>query len=199
MSTSNLLEVRIAEMADVGTAMRLMAGRLKLSLTKMVEAGGVQNGSLIGIGTGSRKTKDMSLVPLLRLLRAVNWEMAGRVRDPRGIVIYPEGAVELLITAPDGARIEVPIGALSDVAVLLNTMAAANALTVTGLNKKAKLGGASLVALAKNSGPYDDIRLRGLLQIVEAAQFELLIRPRHATRREARHATLPTRSDAKAT
>lgn len=186
-------EIRIQSLADVSAALKAIAKRLNLSITALVATGGVETGTLIGIGTGTGKTKDMSIGPLLRVLNKVNWEMAGRTQDPRGIVIHPEGGIEMLICGADGGRLDISVGSLDDLPPLLNTMAAANGLTMTGLNKVAKLGGGSLVGIARGTSPNADIRLSGLVQITYAAKFELLIRPVHATRRDARTALAAAR------
>jgi hypothetical protein len=186
-------EVQIRGLADVGTALQLMAKRLRMSVTALVATGGTENGTLVGIGTGATKAKDMAVGPLFRVLQAVNWEMAGRTQDPHGIVIRPEGALEMLVCGADGGRLDVSVGSLDELPRLLNTMAAANGLTITALNKAAKLGGGSLIGMAKGTTPQADIRLNGLVQMTYAAQFELLIRPVHATRRAARSALAATR------
>lgn len=186
-------EVLIGGMEDVTTALQTMAKKTRLSMTALVSAGGVENGSLVSIGTGKGRTKDLSLGPLFRVMQAINWELVGRTQDPRGIVITPEGGVDLLITAGDGGRLEVPMFGLQDVPLLLNTMAAANGLTISGLNNAAGLGGGSLVGVARGTAPNQDIRLNGLVKITAAAKFELLVRPVHATLREARMALAAAR------
>lgn len=187
------VEVIIAGMADVTTALQTMAKRTKLSMTALVNAGGTENGSLVSIGTGRSRTADMSLGPLFRVTQAINWELVGRTKDPRGIRMVPEGGVELLITGGDGGHLEVAMNGLPDIPRLLNTMAAANGLTITGLNKVAKLGGGSLVGVAKGTAPNQDIRLSGLVKIADAAHFELLVRPVHQTLRAARMAMATAR------
>lgn len=180
------VEVVIGGMADVTTAIQVMAKRTKLSITGLIETGGVVNGSLTSIGTGNSRSKDMSIGPLFRVLQAINWEMAGRTKDPQGLLVTPEGGVQMRVTGPDGGRLEVAMNGLLDIPLLLNTMAAANGLTVTGLNKLAKLGGGTLIGVAKGTAPNQDVRLSGLVQITEASRFELLVRPIHQTLREAR-------------
>lgn len=108
-------------------------------------------------------------------------------------MIRPEGGIEMLVCGADGGRLDVSVGGLDDVPLLLNTMAAANGMTMTGLNKAAKLGGGSLIGVARGTTPNANVRLSGLVQIAHAARFELLIRPVHATRREARTALAAAR------
>src|SRR4051812_43923883 len=115
-------EVRIQGMPDVSTALQLIAKRLKMSVTMLVNAGGVDNGSLTSIGTGQIRTKDMSVGPLLRVLRAVSWEMAGRSKSPQGIILRPEGGIDMLICGADGGRLDIPINSVEDIRPLLITM-----------------------------------------------------------------------------
>lgn len=184
----------IAGMADVTHALQVIAKRLRLSITALVDTGGVTNSSLIGIGTGSSHTKDMSVGPLLRVLSAVNYELVVRARDARGVLIKPEGSLELRVLGPDGGPIEIAADSVKDFPLMLNTMAAANGLTISGLVKASGLGGGSLVAVARRTAGWDepDVRLNSLVKVVHQAQFELLIRPLHRSMREARIARAAT-------
>lgn len=187
-------EVVVAGIPDVTKALQLMAKQLRLSITALTTtATGGDNGTLTSIGTGQVRTKDMAVGPLLRVLQRVDWELAGRVKDSRGILIHPEGSVDLLVTAADGGRIEVSVVTLEDMPRLLNTMAAANGVTITALNKMAKLGGGSLIGIAKGTATGADLRLSGLAKMAEAAAFELVVRPQHDTRRAARAALASAR------
>jgi hypothetical protein len=179
-------EVRIQGIPDVSQALQIIARRLKMSASALAKTGGVDNGSLTGIATGTARIKDMGMTPLLRVLQAVKWEMAGRTEDPRGLVVHPEGALGMRICAADGGRLDVPFVSVKDLPLLLNTMAAANGLTVTALNKAAGVAGGSLIAIAKGTGPNADVRLANLVKVARAAKFELIIRPVHTTRRSAR-------------
>lgn len=181
-------EVVIGGIPDVTAALQLIAKRTRLSMTALINTGGVENGSLTSIGTGSVRAKDMALGPLFRVLRAVNWELAGRSKDPRGVIIKPEGGTELLVCGADGGRPDISVAGLQDLPILLNTVAAANGMTVTGVNRIAQLTGGSLVGIARRTSPNNDVRINGLIRFVEAAQFELLIRPVHETMRQARMA-----------
>lgn len=185
-------EVIISQLADVTKALRLMSGKLKMSITALVVAGGA-NSSLTGVGTGTTTAKDLTVGPLLRVLKAVDWELAGRTKDPRGILFQPPGSEQLLVTGADGGRLDISMVTLEDVPLLLNTMAGANGMTVTALNNKAKIGGGSLIGIAKGTTPHADLRLSGLVAMAEAATFELVIRPQFAGRREARAALSASR------
>jgi hypothetical protein len=184
MSRSN--EILIGGISDVTSALRVIAQQLKMSMTGLVNAGGTENGSLVGIGTGTAKISDMNIGPLLRVLQVVDWEMAGRTRDPQGLMLHSKGAIDLMVTGMDGGRIEVPVGRLEDVPLLLNTVAVANHMTVTGVNKAAGIGGGSLIGIARGTSDQIDLRLGNLVAYVQAGQFELLVRPVHANRRAAR-------------
>jgi hypothetical protein len=184
----------IGGMADVTHALQVMAKRLGLSITALVDTGGVTNGSLIGIGTGTATNKDMSIGPLLRVLNAVDYELVGRARSTTGLVVEPVGGLPMRVFGPDGGRLEAGVDSLKDLPLLLNTMAAANWLTITALVKASGLRGGSLVAIARGTaGPEPDARLSGLVMVAQQAQFELLIRPIHRSMREARIALAPGR------
>ncbi len=188
-------EWRIERMADVGVALQGMARRIGISMTALVEAGGVINGTLVAIGTGTSRNKDMSVGPLLRVLAATSYELVARSIDPDGLRIKPEGSVELLVRAADGGRIEVTVDNLDDVRLLLNTMAAANWMSVSGMVRQAGSTGTSLVGLARgtNLDSKGDLRLSNLLRVTAVARFELVVRPTHASRREARIALAAAR------
>lgn len=179
-------EIRITGMADVGTALRAMARRLGISISALVDAGGTFNGSLIAVGTGNSRHKDTSIRPILRVLKPAGWELVGRVADPDGLLIKVDRGVPILVRGADGGRLEVSIETMGDVSTLLNTMAAANGITMTSLVARSGSSSSSLVSVATGRTVQADLRLSNLVRITETAQFELVIRPIHATLREAR-------------
>lgn len=188
------LEIIVNGLPDITTVLQTMSRRKKLSITAMVDAGGVPNGSLTSIGTGKSKASDMAIGPLLRVLGTYGYELVARSSDPDGVLIKPEGAVEMRVTGVDGGRLEVAIDSLVEAPIMLNTLAGAKQMTISGLSKAAGLGGGSLIAVARGTaGDSPDLRLGGLLKLVKYAGFELLVRPVHATRREARAALAAAR------
>jgi hypothetical protein len=187
------LELPISDMADVTVALQTIARRLRLSVTALIEAGGVSNGSLGSIATGRSRQKDLALLPLLRVLHPAGYELVGRVADPNGLLVTVERGAQFLVLGPDGGRLEVVVADLEGVGVLFNTMAAANHLSVTGLVKMTGVNSTSLVGVAKGTGDNGDVRLINMIRLVEMARFELLIRPVHQTRREARIALTSAR------
>jgi hypothetical protein len=185
--------VRITGVEDVGAAMRAIAKKMNISVSALVDAGGTQNGSLISIATGRNPNRDMAIGPLLRVLKAVGYELVGRTIDEHGLVVKQEGAAEIRVTGADGGRLEVAMDTLADVPILLNTMAFANGLSMTGLVKLAGISSSSLVSMAKQSGPAGDLRLNNVLAVAATARFELIIRPVHRSAREARVALASAR------
>lgn len=179
------IEIKVSGMQDITTALQAIAKRLRISVSALVEAGGVTNGSLTSVGTGRSHNKDMAINPLLRVLGPAGFELVGRGRDPHGLIVKVDGGIDILVRGADGGRLEVIIETMADIPVLLNTMAAANNLTMTGLVRLTGANSTSLVGIAKGTGG-SDLRLLNLVRLAEKAQFELVIRARHATRREAR-------------
>lgn len=183
-------ELLITDLASVARLLRLVAKKRGISISALVDAGGVTNGSLTSIATGNTRQKDMTIGPLLRVLRPVGYETVGRTIDPRGILLKAEGAAEMLVLGPDGGRLEVLVEDMDDVSVLLNTMAAANGRTMTGLARLTGVTSTSLVQIARKTGPNTDLRLGNLTRLMKVAGFELIARPQHRTRREARLALI---------
>lgn len=165
-----------------------LAKRKKLSLTALIGASGTKHGGLVSFATGTRPTNDLNFSPLMRVITSVGYEFAAMPKKGAGIVITREGAEPLMVMGVDGGRIDIAMGKMSDVAVLLNTMAAANDMTVTGLVVRTGINSTSLVGFAKGTGPNADIRVNNVLRLVDVAGFRVVVRPEHRTMREARMA-----------
>jgi hypothetical protein len=188
-------EIIVRGVPDVTTAIRAMAKAKRMSITALVETGGVANGSLTSIGTGSTTKTDMALGPLLRVLRAVGWEMVGRSVDPTGVMIQVDRGLPIRVVGADGGRLLVPIVTMDDVPILLNTMAAANGLTMSGLVTLTGMNSTSLVGMARGTGANKDLRLTNLVRLVGKARFELVVRPQHQSMRDARIAVIGAARD----
>lgn len=181
-------EYPLSSTEDARGMLQWLAKRRKLSLNALITASGTRHTGLVSFATGSRPTGDLSLGPLLRVVTSVGYEFAAVPKEGTGIVITREGAEPLLVVGADGGRIDVSIAKLSDVSVLLNTMAAANDATITGLVVRTGINSTSLVSFAKKSGPNTDIRVNNLLRLAAVAGFRILVRPEHKTMRQARMA-----------
>lgn len=181
-------EYRVVTIVDAGGMLTWLAKRKKLSVTALVGAGGAKHSGLVSFATGSRPAGDLNLSPLMRVVTSVGYEFAGMPKEGTGIVITREGAEPLLVVGIDGGRIDISMTEMSDVARLMNTMAAANDLTLTGLVARTGISSTSLVGFARGTGPNQDIRINNLLRLVEVAGFRLVVRPVHRTMREARMA-----------
>lgn len=186
--TSGNGEYPLTTAEDAAGMLQWLAKRKKLSLNALVGASGTKHAGLVSFATGSRPAGDLNLNPLLRVVSSVGYEFAAMPKQGTGIVIAREGAEPLMVVGIDGGRIDIAMGKMSDVARLLNTMAAANDLTVTGLVVRTGINSTSLVSFAKGSGPNADIRVNNLLRLVAAAGFRFVTRPVHKTLREARMA-----------
>lgn len=178
----------MVKVEDAAGMLQWLAKRKKLSLNALVSASGTKHTGLVSYATGSRPAGDLNLSPLLRVVTAMGYEFAAVPKEGAGIVITREGAEPLRVVAIDGGRIDITVAKMSDVAVLLNTMAAANDATITGLVVRTGINSTSLVGFAKGTGPNADIRLNNLLRICDVAGFRVVVRPEHKTMREARMA-----------
>lgn len=179
-------EYPLGTVEDAAAMLQWLAKRKKLSLTALVGASGTKHGGLVSFATGTRPAGDLNLSPLLRVVASVGYEVVARPKKGIGIVINREGAEPLMVVGIDGGRIDIPMATMSDVARLLNTMAAANDLTITGLVVRTGINSTSLVSFAKGTGPNTDIRVNNLLRLVDVAGFRIVVRAEHKTMREAR-------------
>lgn len=182
-------EFPIRAMDDLGEMLLWMAKRLKISITALSGAGGVHNSSLSGFATGSKRSGDLNAAPLLRVLEVSSYELVTRPKKgDRGVMIKRENSHPLLVVGLDGGPIEITWNRPEEIPLLLNTLAMARDLTVTGLVKQSGINSTSLVSLAMGNSANKDVRMRGLLRVIDTADFTTICRPIHATRREARMA-----------
>jgi hypothetical protein len=182
-------EFPLAKVADIGDMLQWMARRMKVSLSALVDAGGTRNGSLISFSTGSKRSNDLNVGPVLRVLKAVGYELVLRPKGGRdGVVLQAPGALPLYVVGGDTGPLEIQISELGDFAVAINTMATAKGVAVTGLMKLAGIYSTSLVSLASGRSPDKDIRFANLFKLIDGGGFEMIGRPVHATARAARMA-----------
>lgn len=182
-------EFLIGSIPDVGKMLTWLAKRLRLSLNKLTELGGGTSSSLIGLATGTRKPGDLNLGPVLRVLQAVEYELAVRPKKgEKGVLLRRPGAQDLMILGLDGGQLELALDSLDEVPGLLNTLAMANDASVSGLSRRAGLPSLGLVGVANGTSDNKDVRLRNLFSYIDAAGFQVSVRPVHATRRAARMA-----------
>lgn len=180
---------KVSEVESIGGMLSWMAKRLRLSINALIKLGGSHNSSLMGMATGSRVRGDLGLVPILRVLSAVNYELVAIPKGGQpGLLLRRDGAEDLMVVGLGGNRIELTMQTFKDVPVLLNTLASATNMTVTGLVRASNVNSLGLVGLANGTSDHKDVRLRNLLAVIDAAGFEVCCRPVHATRREARTA-----------
>jgi len=181
-------EFPLSSVEDAAQMLHWLAKRRKLSLTALVGAAGTKHGGLVTFATGSRRSDNLNLAPLIRVVTAVGYEFAASPAKGAGIVMTREGAEPLMVVGADGGRIDISVVSMADAAKLMHTMAAANDLTLTGLVTRAGINSTSLVGFARGNSPNQDIRINNLLQMIDAAGFRFVVRPVHKTMREARMA-----------
>jgi hypothetical protein len=176
-------ELLIADLDDLGVALRAMAKSLGLSVTAML---GDNGSTLIGMATGNRSNQDAAVGPVLRGFNRASWELVARPKSGDGIIVSREGTLPLKMVGADGGPIEITINELADVTRMIKTMALANDKTISGLVKAAGVNSTAIVSFATGSGGHKDVRLLNLLRITEFAEFALFARPQFRNRREAR-------------
>lgn len=187
-------EFPVTSVDSVGDALTWLAKRLRLSLHKMCSYSGTNSSSLIGHATGTRRSTDLNLGPLLRLLSAVGYEMVAKpANDQAGLVLRRIGARDLMVVGADGGPLQITMAGLDDLPALLNTLATARDMTISGLVRSAGLTSLGLVGIAHGTSDNADVRIRNLLTVIEAAGCVLFIRPVHDNRRAARLALATAR------
>lgn len=179
-------EYLITEVRDFSGMLLWMAKRLRLSPYALCSSGGSTNTSLTGFATGSKPSNDLSFRPLQRILQATSYELVARPKGGEAsVILRRDTAMPLKLTAMDGGRIEIPWTSMDEIRTLLNTLALTKDMTVTGLVKATGIASSSLVSLAMNNSANNDVRLAGILRIINGADFEAVCRPVHLTRRDA--------------
>jgi hypothetical protein len=189
--TQSKAEYPIAKVEDVAGMLMWLVRRLRApSLTAVVGAGGTSNSSLISFATGAKRTDDLNVVPVLRVLKAAGYTFEARpVKGALGVVLQAPGSDPMMVVGPDGGQLAFAFDDLPSTARVINSMAAANHMTPTGMQRRSSNStGTSLVSLASGRSPDKDIRLKNLLRYVASAGFEIHVRPAHRSARAARMA-----------
>lgn len=181
-------EYPIEDLNDIGDMLAWLAKRLKISIYALSSLSGSVNSSLQGFASGSKRSGDLNAGPLFRVLTEAGYELVSSPLEDKGIVLSRPGADDLMVVGLDGGRIEITWDSVADIGKLLNTMAMARGVTVTGLIKESGINSTSLVSLAMGNSTNKDVRLNGVLRVVKIAGFATRCRPVHATRAEARRA-----------
>lgn len=176
-------DMPITDLLTLGAVLRKMASKLGLSPTALI---GDNGSSLISLATGSKGSGDYACGPVLRVFARSGWEMVARPISGDGIVVRREGTLPLKIVGADGGPIEIVATDVSDLPRMIQTMALANARTVSRLVKDAGTNSTGLVSFAVGTSTQKDIRLSNLLRLVDSAQFGLYARQCFRTRRQAR-------------
>lgn len=177
-----MTEHQISDIASLGPVLRDVAKKANLSITALVG----NNGSLIGVATGTRAPQDASIGPLLRILNRVDWEVLLRPLSGHGTIVYRPGSLPLMIVGADGGPLEIPVGTLNDLSQGIATMAAATDQTVSRMVKAAGTNSTSLITFATGTARGKDVRLLPLLRVMDRAEFGMYVRPKYRTRRDAR-------------
>jgi hypothetical protein len=189
-------QFQIKDVPDVGPMLFWMAKKLRLSLSALTSSGGTASSSLNSFATGSKTQTDLNLRPLLRILKAVNYELVASPKGKaQGLLLRRDGAEDLLVVGSDGGRLEIVLDVMEGLPAFLNTMAAATGQTVTAMVRAANCNSLTLVGIATGRGTHSDVRIRALLKTIDIAGFDMHCRPVHATRRAARAALADARRD----
>lgn len=183
---SSAKEHPFTSLDDIGPMLNWLAKRRNLTLNGLVvHAGGATHSGLVSFATGARPVTDLLLGPLLKVVTAVGYEVGVRPRSGAGIKLVREGAEPLLVMGADGGPIDLSITTLDDVRVVINTIAVAKGMAVSGLIKST-VNASSLVSFATGRNPRAEIQAKNVLALMEQAGFRASVRPVHPSAREAR-------------
>jgi hypothetical protein len=183
----------IVTIDDARRMIHWVARRQRLSVSALVDTTAGISDSLVSFSNldeGARgRTKDVNLGLLLQLLAAHEHRLVSRPVGGQHPMLRGPDMVPLRITGADGELLKIQIEKLGDVAVLANTLAAINNMTVTALSKKAGIS-QTITTFVSGSSRSTDLRLRPLIELNLAGGFEFAVEPLFANRREARRASV---------